>query len=167
MTTKRSDTTFDLCQFSYSDGRYCGLPAVPGFNGLCRSHGEHEKRRHRPPVEYNEDLTGFIDPFTSDPPAEDEVRTALGRVFRALATNRISTRRAATLGYLGQLLLMKPGTSKENRENLNNLSRLLLKTLDLSYNPKFGSEGTRAAFRAKLSADSGAPASSESLPTKN
>lgn len=151
MTTKRSDTDFDLCQFAYSDGRYCGLPIAPGYNGLCRSHGERVKSRNRPPVEHNEFL--FLEPFRNDPPSEDEVHSALAVAFRALAADRISTRRGAALGYLGQLLLTKQGNSKENRDNMNNLSRLLIKALDVSYNPKYGSDETRKAFRDKLSGD--------------
>jgi hypothetical protein len=162
MTTKRSDTEFDLCKFAYSDGRYCGLPAMREYNGFCRSHGQLEKFHNRPPVEYNEDLTSYIDPFTNDPPNQDEVHSALARVFRALATNRISTRRAATLGYLGQLLLLKK-RSKEDRDNINNLSRMFAKSLDLAYNPK---AGTTAPHSAQAQNTNPAPAAPQLSPPK-
>ena len=134
MTAKRSDTDFDLCQFAFSDGRHCGLPGLREFNGLCRSHGQLEKFRKSQPAEHNEYI--YLEPFTSNPPTEDEIHGALSAVFRALAADRISTRRAATFGYLGQLLLLKKG-SKEARENINNLSRIFIKTLDVAYNPKY------------------------------
>src|SRR5258708_7353251 len=46
-------------------------------------------------------------------------------------------RRAATLGSHAQLLLPSKG-SKHARQDSNNLSHALLKTLDLAYNPKYG-----------------------------
>jgi len=156
MTVKRSESPFNLCKFEYSDGRYCGLPVTPGFDGFCRSHGQLQKFQQRPPVEHNEDISGSLPAFATDPPTEEEVRSALAQVFRALGANRISTRRAATFGYLGQLMLTQQGNTRENRENLNNLSRLLAKTLDLSYNPKFGTHETRKVFRDKLSSNGGA-----------
>jgi hypothetical protein len=134
MTTKRSDTDFDLCQFEYSDGRYCGLPSVREFNGLCRAHGQLKKSRQSAPAENNDYV--YLEPFTNDPPSEAEVHSALSVVFRSLAADRISNRRAATLGYLGQLLLMKQ-CSKQDRENLSNLSRAFVKTIEYAYHPKY------------------------------
>jgi|SRR5580704_1714681 hypothetical protein len=135
MTTKRSGSPYDLCQFQFADGRGCCMPSVPSLNGYCRSHGTVLKSR--PPAEHNEDLLQEIGLFEEDPPSEDDVHRAMSRVFRALAANRISTRRAATFGYLAQLLLTSKG-SKQARQDSNNLSHALLKTLDLAYNPKFG-----------------------------
>jgi len=137
MTTKRSDTDFDLCRFAYSDGRYCGNPIAPGYDGLCRSHGEREKFMKRKPVEHNDFI--FLEPFKNDPPSEEDVHSGIAAIFRALAADRISTRRAATLGYLGQLLLLKQHATKENREQLQNLTRILVKTLDVTYNKNYRS----------------------------
>jgi hypothetical protein len=134
MTTKRSDTDFDLCLFKYADGRYCGLPAVREFNGLCRSHGQLKKSRQSPPAENNDYI--YLEPFTNNPPSEAEVHSALAAVFRSLAADSISNRRAATLGYLGQLLLMKQAI-KQDRENLSNLSRAFAKTIEYAYDPKY------------------------------
>ena len=110
------------------------MPSVPSLNGYCRSHGTVLKSR--PPAEHNEDLLLEIGLFNDDPPSEDDVHRAMSRVFRALAANRISTRRAATFGYLAQLLTSEG--SKQARQDSNNLSHALLKTLDLAYNPKYG-----------------------------
>ena len=54
MTTKRSGSPFDLCNFVFADGRGCCMPSVPSLNGYCRSHGTVLKSR--PPAEHNEDL---------------------------------------------------------------------------------------------------------------
>jgi len=135
MTTKRSNSPFDLCNFVFANGSGCCMPSVPSLNGYCRSHGTVIKSH--PPAEHNEDLLQEIGLFNDDPPSEADVHRAMARVFRALAANRISTRRAATFGYLAQLLLTSKG-SKQARQDSNNLSHALLKTLDLAYNPKFG-----------------------------
>ena len=135
MTTKRSNSPFDLCNFVFANGSGCCMPSIPSLNGYCRSHGDVLKPR--PPVEHNEDLLLEIGLFENDPPSEDDVHRAMSRVFRALAANRISTRRAATFGYLAQLLLTSKG-SKQARQTSHDLSNAFLKTLDLAYNPKFG-----------------------------
>ncbi|HET7106360.1 MAG TPA: hypothetical protein VFI38_06100 [Candidatus Acidoferrum sp.] len=135
MTTKRASSPFDLCKFVFASGSGCCMPSIPSLNGYCRSHGDLLKPR--PPVEHNEDLLHEIGLFETDPPSEEDVHRAMARVFRALAANRISTRRAATFGYLAQLLLTSRG-SKQARQESSNLSHALLKTLDLAYNPKFG-----------------------------
>jgi hypothetical protein len=135
MTTKRSGSPYDLCNFVFADGRGCCMPSIPSLNGYCRSHGTTLKPR--PAAEHNEDLLQEIGLFDEDPPSEDEVHRAMSRVFRALAANRISTRRTATFGYLAQIILTSKG-SKQARQESNNLSHALLKTLDLAYNPKYG-----------------------------
>jgi len=134
MTTKRAGSPYDLCNFVFADGRGCCMPSIPSLNGYCRSHGTVLKPR--PAEEHNADLLLEMGLFENDPPSEDDVHRAMSRVFRALAANRISTRRAATFGYLAQLLLTSKG-SKQARQESNNLSHALLKTLDLAYNPKF------------------------------
>ena len=135
MTTKRAGSPYDLCNFVFDDGRSCCMPSIPSLNGYCRSHGTVLKPR--PADEHNEDLLQEIGLFENDPPSEDDVHRAMSRVFRALAANRISTRRAATFGYLAQIILTSKG-SKRARQDSNNLSHALLKTLDLAYNPKYG-----------------------------
>src|SRR5258708_17170541 len=132
MTTKRAGSPYDLCNFVFADGRGCCMPSIPSLNGYCRSHGTVLKSR--PPAETNEDLLQEIGLFNDDPPSAEDVHRAMARVFRALAAHRISTRRAATFGYLAQLLLTSRG-SKQARQDSNNLSHALLKTLHLPYTP--------------------------------
>lgn len=158
MTTKRSGSPYDLCQFTFADGRGCCMPSIPSLNGYCRSHGTVLKTR--PAEESNADLLHEIGLFENDPPSEDDVHRAMSRVFRALAANRISTRRAATFGYLAQLLLTSRG-SKQARQDSNNLSHALLKTLDLAYNSKFSK--LNPAFKeaaARLAQDQSQPPAS-------
>jgi hypothetical protein len=131
MTTKRASSPFDLCKHEFADGRGCAMPAIPSLNGYCRSHASVLKSGA--PVEHNEDLLQEIGLFTEDPPTEEDVHRAMARVFRALAANRISTRRAATFGYLAQLLLTSRG-SKKSRHDSGPLSEMFLK---LACNPAF------------------------------
>src|SRR6266849_9802350 len=135
MTTKRAGSPYDLCNFQFDDGRGCCMPSIPSLNGYCRSHGTVLKPR--PADEHNADLLLEIGLFNDDPPSEDDVHRAMSRVFRALAANRISTRRAATFGYLAQIILTSKG-SKQVRQASHDLSNAFLKTLDLAYNPKYG-----------------------------
>lgn len=118
MTIKRSQNPCDLCSFKFSDGRYCSLPGIPSLGGLCRYHGK-KNTAPRPSVEHNEMI--FLEPFAGDMPTPEEIRVSLAVVFRALAAGRISTRRAATMGYLGQILL-----AKHANEAADNLSRIFL-----------------------------------------
>ena len=101
MTVKRSNSPYDLCNFKYADGRFCGNPTLPSGDGLCRSHAS--LKRLRPTVE--DELTADLPGFTGDIPSQEEIHRTITRVMQALAANRISTRRAATFGYLAQLLL--------------------------------------------------------------
>ena len=159
MTTKRADSPLDLCNYVFADGRACCMPAVPSLNGYCRSHGTVLKPRA--PVEHNEDLLHEIGLFENDPPSEEDVHRAMSRVFRALAANRISTRRAATFGYLAQLLLTSKG-SKQARQDSNNLSHALLKTLDLAYIPKFSKLNPAFQEAASRAAQEQSPSPSKS-----
>src|ERR1700690_2718859 len=92
MTAQRQDSPFsNLCQFQFAEVRLCSMPAIPSLNGFCRSHAA--LNRPKPPVE--QDLSSELDQFF--PPADDhpDVHRALERVFKAMAANGITTRRAS------------------------------------------------------------------------
>ncbi|HEY1467664.1 MAG TPA: hypothetical protein VGF61_01375, partial [Candidatus Acidoferrum sp.] len=44
MSNQRYDPTYDLCQFQFANGKCCGMPAHPKYNGLCLNHGTIHKR---------------------------------------------------------------------------------------------------------------------------
>jgi hypothetical protein len=146
MTTKRASSPFDLCKHEFADGRGCCMPAIPSLNGYCRSHASLLKSGA--PVEHNEDLLQEIGLFENDPPSEEDVHRAMSRVFRALAANRISTHRAATFGYLAQIILTSKG-SKQVRQASHDLTNAFLKTLNLAHNPKYSK--LNPAFKAAAS----------------
>lgn len=129
MAIRRQDSPYtNLCNFVFSDGRQCSMPATDG--NYCRSHASLHRRRA--PVE--EDLSSELNQFFSGPDCSLDVHRALERVFKALSGNRITTRRAATFGYLGQLILLsKPGQestslSKSDLHDLCDITTTLLRT---------------------------------------
>jgi hypothetical protein len=50
--------------------------------------------------------------LTGDFHSAADVNNVLGNLFHALAGNRVSTKRAATLAYIGYLLMQSQGTRK-------------------------------------------------------
>jgi len=133
MSTKRADSPYDLCKFEYADGRFCALPAIASLDGYCRSHSARH-RRH-PLHEDNEDLSLELPLFTSDPPSQEDIHCAISRIFRALAANRISNRRAATFGYLAQILLATSGDNKPKITS-NAIYDLWREAVDQAYPPQ-------------------------------
>ena len=125
MTVKRSNSPYDLCNFKYADGRFCGNPTLPSGDGLCRSHAS--LKRLRPTVE--DELTADLPGFTGDIPSQEEIHRTITRVMQALAANRISTRRAATFGYLAQLLLTTRPNEKTS-PSLQTTYKFLAKLVD-------------------------------------
>ena len=134
MSTNYGTNDWKLCNYQFADGRCCPNPVAPNYKakGFCRSHGDLEKFRNRPAQEINEFL--FLDPFEHNPLTESEVQGALAVVFRSLAIGKISTRRAATLGYLGQLMMQKTSI-RENRETLS-MSTVITGILKNCYAPE-------------------------------
>ena len=135
MTARRQDSPFpDLCRFEFSDGRMCSMPATVG--NYCRSHAEVYKSH--PPVE--EDLSSELGQFFSGTDGSLDVHRALERVFKAVSANRITNRRAATLGYLGQLILLsKPGFDSPaslSKSELHKMADITCELLRTAYAPK-------------------------------
>jgi hypothetical protein len=146
MSTKRSNNPYDLCQFTYADGRMCGLPTIPSGDGLCRSHAS--LKRFRPAPEEEAAAPSLTD-FASDPPSQEDVQRAIGRIMQALAANRISTRRAATFGYLAQLLLqVHTGLQADQRWQSLQGARDLHTLLKMKYGPALRKDAEKRASAA-------------------
>ena len=126
MSNQRIDPNYDLCQFQFANGKCCGMPAHPKYNGLCLNHGTiHKRATMREDDLYNE-LASPSGAFLS----QAEINQALGKLFEALAANRISPKRAATLAYIAYLLLQAhAGLKAEARltelQGFKNLNMLL------------------------------------------
>jgi hypothetical protein len=81
------------------------MPAHPKFNGLCLNHGTMHKRTSVREDDLYMELASPTGDFHSAP----DVNNALGKLLHALAGNRVSTKLAATLAYIGYLLMMSQG----------------------------------------------------------
>lgn len=99
MSNARPPDVFNLCQFQFANGRRCGLPAHPKHDGLCLSHARRATFTPR-----EDDLSAELASPGVDFITQIDINHVLGRLFAALAGNRISSRRAGTLAYIGCLL---------------------------------------------------------------
>src|SRR5215472_10533034 len=91
----------NLCCFSYSDGRRCRMLRHRDHPGLCPFHSREERQAlesERIGTELAASLTGHF--LTAS-----DINHVLGKVFTALAQDRISVKKAKALAYLAQLML--------------------------------------------------------------
>ncbi len=111
------------CQFETSDGRRCRMPRHPAHSALCPFHARDEMQLLESQslgAEISASITGEF--MTST-----DINFVLGKLFTALAQNRIPPRNAAILAYIGQLMLHSlRGVKKEypftyNYEAWNNM----------------------------------------------
>jgi hypothetical protein len=112
-TTSRSRAAVnesDLCQFPFSDGRRCRMLRHPGHSCLCIFHARAESQlleTERLGIELGETLTGDFMTAT-------DINHAMGRLYTAVAQNRIPVRHANTLARIGSTLLRSvPGIKTE------------------------------------------------------
>lgn len=90
-----------LCQFSFADGRTCRMLRQPDHSSLCVFHARAERQfveSDRLGSELAASLTGRFMTAT-------DINFVLGKLFQAIAQNRISPRTAANLAFVGKLLL--------------------------------------------------------------
>jgi len=90
-----------LCQFPFADGRRCRMLRHPGHPSLCIFHARAELQL----LESDRLGTELGQTLTRDFMTATDVNHILGKLYTAFAQNRISPRNAATLAYIGQLLL--------------------------------------------------------------
>ncbi len=111
------------CQFETSDGRRCRMPRHKSHPALCPFHARDEMQlleSQRLGAEISASLT---DEFMT----ATDINFVLGKLFTALAQNRIPPRNAAILAYIGQLMLHSlRGVKREypftyNYETWNNM----------------------------------------------
>jgi hypothetical protein len=89
-----------LCQFPFADGRRCRM-LRRDHPELCPFHARAEQQlleSHQIGSEISSSVTGDFLTAT-------DVNFVLGKLFTAVAQNRIPVRNAALLAYIGQLLL--------------------------------------------------------------
>ncbi len=90
-----------LCQFSFADGRTCRMLRQPDHPSLCVFHARAERQlleSDRLGTELAASLTGGFMTAT-------DINFVLGKLFKAIAQNRIPPRIAANLAFVAKLLL--------------------------------------------------------------
>jgi hypothetical protein len=110
MTAKRSSlSNAHLCKFPFADGRRCRMIRHYDHPSLCIFHARAElqlKECDRLGAELAATLTGDFMTAT-------DVNFVLGKLFTALAQNRIPARNAHTLAYIAQLMLASHSNLKK------------------------------------------------------
>ncbi len=102
MTKKRSTSDHShLYQFQFADGRKCRMLRHDSHPSLCLFHARDERQL----LESEPLGTELASSLTGQFMTATDVNFVLGKLFTALAQNRIPCRNAATLAYIGQLLL--------------------------------------------------------------
>lgn len=113
----------DRCEFKYASGRHCRMVRVAPEEQLCFRHWELEQRDDAAAKAANQ-IIGSKDSLDT----EDAIHKALGNVFRQLVHNKISSRNAAVLGYLGQLMMGKCSSLERMLQSYLPLLQFAMKT---------------------------------------
>jgi len=100
-TSARKTSDPNRCAFETSDGRRCRLPRSATHVSLCVFHSREEQQL----LESRKIGTELAATLTGNFLTATDINYALGKVFAAVAQNRIPVRTAHTLAYLGQLML--------------------------------------------------------------
>jgi hypothetical protein len=113
MSNARPTDIFNLCQYKFANGRLCGLPAHPKGDGLCFTHFRYvtAEAKPKPPVEA--DLSADLCSPAGDYITQIDINHVLGKLFDALAANRISNRRATSLAYIACLITQTQKGAKD------------------------------------------------------
>ena len=91
-----------LCHFSFADGRTCRMLRHPGHPHLCVSHARAERQI----VESDHLGSELAATLTGNFMTATDINFALGRLYQAIAQNRIPPRTASSLAFVGKLLLL-------------------------------------------------------------
>ena len=128
MSNARPTDIFNLCQFTFANGRTCVLPAHPKHHGLCLTHARRSKPEPR-----EEDLSAELASPAGDFTTQIDINHVLGKLFTALASNRVSPRRAGTLAYIGCLLSQTQQGAKVEAARWDLDAPTLKKLVELKY----------------------------------
>ena len=87
------------CLFRSPSGRFCRLPIADPGSGLCYRHASDQKKQAS--ADILQRLTTDCDDFTT----ALGIHTSLSELYKLLAADLITARRAAVLAYIANLLL--------------------------------------------------------------
>jgi hypothetical protein len=143
MTKKRSAPDHShLCQFQFADGRKCRMLRREGHATFCVFHARAERQLLQ---------SETLGPLLSKSPSGEfltaaDVNHVLGKLFAAIAEDRLPPRNAATLAFVGQLLLHSiPIVQNEiiNARGANSWRQLVHNVLNFSNPSRFSTNPPR------------------------
>jgi hypothetical protein len=97
----RSNDRASLCCFTFVDGRHCQTPRRDAHPYLCAFHARKEAQALAGQEAGREIAYHLSGSYVS----ACDLRSALGRLFSAVAQGQIKPKTASTLAYLGQTLV--------------------------------------------------------------
>jgi len=130
MSNARPSDIFNLCQYQFAGGRLCGLPAHPKGDGLCLVHFRH---LHAKPKPREDDLSQELKSPAGDYITQIDINHVLGKLFDALAANRLSPRRASSLAYIAYLINQTQKGAKDEARRWNIDAPIFKRLLRLKY----------------------------------
>jgi len=98
--TSASPVSISQCRYRTPAGRYCHQTDISPQTGLCAKHGAPHFAI-RPNANFLKRLTTDCDEFTT----AMGIHNSLSELYKLLAADLISARRAAVLAYIANLLL--------------------------------------------------------------
>src|SRR5271169_5598122 len=102
MTNENSSTGVAArCQFQFSDGRCCRMLRSPAHSSFCAFHARQELQLLESQCLGGEVSTSLNGDFLT----ATDINHVLGKLFIAVAEDRIPLRKATALAFLGQVLL--------------------------------------------------------------
>jgi hypothetical protein len=103
MSKKQKSSRIDVsvrCRYAFADGRRCSMLRWNGHPVFCLSHAHQEQQ-----LLHAGHLGKELATLSGDFRTVTDLNHALGKLFAAVAHNRIPPRNAAVLAYIGQLLM--------------------------------------------------------------
>ena len=123
------------------------MPAHPNYEGLCLNHATiHRRTFHR-----EDDLVKELASPAGDFITQIDINHVLGKLFEALAANRVSPKRAATLAYIGHLLMRSQSGARDEANNWAIESKVLSKLVAIKYPSDHSPNGASSAPPAQPS----------------
>ncbi|MGB8473823.1 MAG: hypothetical protein WCE61_07050 [Candidatus Acidiferrum sp.] len=134
MSSITSPDRAHLCTFTFADGRQCRMLRSPAHPSFCAFHARQELQlleSQRLGAEISVSLNGDFLSAT-------DINHVLGKLFIAVAQDRIPLRKAAILAYLGQVMLSSLTHVKQEfpfSYNFDHWNKVLAKAAPLSTPP--------------------------------
>lgn len=136
----------DRCQHTTADGRRCRALRMNQDSTLCLQHWQGQQQLLcAESLDANALAIELLGPF-QDFKTATAINHAMARLFALAAQDRIPTRKAAVLGYIGQLLLNSLAVMREEALRGGNTGfKLIFHHIPRPQRPKLGKTTSQAA----------------------